>query len=447
MALVVAGHPHLVGPDVGEQHVVGAEDLAGVPQRLLGLDDALGVVLGVGGEVGEHRGPGRPGVAVVPVGRLGAAPPAPLVEHPERVGQVTHHLDVDGVALVDLGGQEVHVDDRLVAIGVPQARVVLDHVVAERDHEVGLLDGPYRMVAGLQADGEQAALVVHVHTALGHERADHPDAGALDELAELGGGPTTNGPVAGEDDRAFGGLDGGPRLVDDLVVGDGPTEPVGLDGLGVHVVLGDVLGQFDQAGPGLLGLGDAHGLAHDLGEVAGVTHRVGPLGDGLVHGHHVHHLVGLLVEPGRGALPGQHDHGGAVHVGVGHAGEQVGGAGPEGAQGAGGLAGEAAVDLGHEGRPLLVAAEHEVDVGVLQGHHHVGVLLAGDAEDVADSLGLEAADEQIGRLHRGPPQADHGRRSTPGGTLGQTAVVIARSAESSPAGESPRLWFWQGRRP
>ena len=39
--------------------------------------------------------------------------------------------------------------------------------------------------------------------------------------------------------------------------------------------------------------------------------------------------------------------------------------------------------------------EDEGDVGVLQGHHHVGVLLAGEAEDVADALSLEAADEEI----------------------------------------------------
>jgi hypothetical protein len=108
------------------------------------------------------------------------------------------------------------------------------------------------------------------------------------------------------------------------------------------------------------------------------------------------------VEPGRGPLAGEHEHRRPVHVPVGHAGHQVGGAGAEGAEAAGDLAGEAPVDLGHERRPLLVAAEDEADAGLLEGEHHVGVLLAGDPEDEAQPLGLEAADEQVGGLHRWP---------------------------------------------
>jgi len=58
------------------------------------------------------------------------------------------------------------------------------------------------------------------------------------------------------------------------------------------------------------------------------------------------------------------------------------------------------VGLGHEGGALLVAREDELDAGrLLQGHHEVGILFSGDAEDVLDALFLKAADQQIGGLH------------------------------------------------
>ena len=165
----------------------------------------------------------------------------------------------------------------LSPLRVPEAGVVLDHVVAERDHQVGLLDGPYGVVPGLEADGEEAALVVHVDTALGHEGADHADAGALDELAQLLGRPAADGAVAGEDDRPLGGLDGRPGLVDDLVVGDRPPEAVG-GGIGSASTSWSAMssGSSMRQAPGLLGLGDADGLAHDLGDVVGVADATGP---------------------------------------------------------------------------------------------------------------------------------------------------------------------------
>ena len=47
VALVVAGDPHLVGAHIRQQDVVRTERLAYVPQRLLGPNQALGVVAGV----------------------------------------------------------------------------------------------------------------------------------------------------------------------------------------------------------------------------------------------------------------------------------------------------------------------------------------------------------------------------------------------------------------
>ena len=185
-----------------------------------------------------------------------------------------------------------------------------------------------------------------------------------------------------------------------------------------RLVLGDVLRQLDQHRAGLLGLGDLEGLAHDLGDVVRLVHRLRPLGDGAEHGDRVHVLVALLVQPLGAGLADEADHGRAVHVGVGDAGHEIGGAGAEGAEADARLAGQPAVDVGHEGRRLLVATEDEVDVALDQRHHHVGVLLAGNAEDVGHALGFEAPDQKIGRFHATPV----------GGSVTAAAPAQARGA-------------------
>ena len=100
--------------------------------------------------------------------------------------------------------------------------------------------------------------------------------------------------------------------------------------------------------------------------------------------HHVDVLVRLLVHAIERRLPGDRHQRGAVHVGVGHAGDQVGGAGTEGGQADARLAGEPAVHVGHEGAALFVAHADEANRRVDQGVHHGDVLLPGQAEDVFD---------------------------------------------------------------
>jgi hypothetical protein len=52
--------------------------------------------------------------------------------------------------LVDLGRQGIDADDRLVVRRVPVPRRVLHEVVADRDHEVGLVEPGQPVIAGLQ---------------------------------------------------------------------------------------------------------------------------------------------------------------------------------------------------------------------------------------------------------------------------------------------------------
>ena len=57
-------------------------------------------------------------------------------------------------------GDGVDADDLLVALRVPVLGRVLDEVVADREHHVGLLEAGHRVVARLQADGAERARVV-----------------------------------------------------------------------------------------------------------------------------------------------------------------------------------------------------------------------------------------------------------------------------------------------
>ena len=296
-------------------------------------------------------------------------------------------------------------DDGLLRPAVPEGGRVLDQVVADRDDHVGLAQRRDDVVLALEADGEEAVRVAPGHRALAHEGIDDADAGELGEALELGRGALTDGAVAGDDQGSLGARDRVHRAGHRPVIGAGAPGLDRGDRRARGLVFGDVLRQLDQHRARLLGLGDLEGLAHDLGNVVRLVHRLRPLCDRAEHGDRVHVLMALLVEPPGAGLADEADHGRAVHVRVRHAGHQIGGAGAEGAEADAGLAGEPAVDVGHEGRRLLVAAEDEVDVALHQRHHHIGVLLAGNPEDVGHTLGFEAFDQKIGRFHATPREA------------------------------------------
>ena len=170
---------------------------------------------------------------------------------------------------------------------------------------------------------------------------------------------------------------------------------------GVDLGLHHVLGQLDVRGAGLLALGDLEGLAHHLGDDVRVGQPRVPLGDRPHHAHQVDVLVRLLVHPLQVALPGERHQRGAVEVGVRDRRGEVERARAERAQADAGVAGQPAVDVGHVGAALLVADRHEVDRRARQRLVEVERLLARDAEDVLDALGLEAFHEHVRRLALG----------------------------------------------
>ena len=109
--------------------------------------------------------------------------------------------------------------------------------------------------------------------------------------------------------------------------------------------------------------------------------------------NHVHVLVRFFVHPVRASLSGEGDQGRAVQIRVRHAGKEVGRARPQGGQTHARLASQPAINVGHEGRALFVARRDKLDGGANQRIHHIHVFLAGDAEDIADTLVREAFDD------------------------------------------------------
>jgi hypothetical protein len=238
---------------------------------------------------------------------------------------------------------------------------VLDEVVADRDHDVGVLEARHRVVARLQADGAERLGVGVVHDALAHERLGHRDPGRARELAQRGRRARAHDPVAGE-------RDGVDRVADEVggaeeVAGArlGLADPPARQRLAVELHRHDVLGQLDVGGPRLLGLGDLERLADDLrDDLRRVDARV-PLRDRPHDLDQVDVLVRLLVHALQIRLAGERHERRAVEERVGHGGDEVRRARPQRSQAHARAARQAAVHVGHERPALLVADRHEGD--------------------------------------------------------------------------------------
>ena len=187
-----------------------------------------------------------------------------LVDLPQGVGDVGLDVEHHRVVAVDLGRLEVDVDDPRGPVVVPEARRVLDEVVADADDQVGVVERDVDVVPALKAHGEEAVRVRHRYRALAHERVDDPDAGLVCEAPELPRGALADRAVAGQDERPLrlgDELDGSPHH---LVVG---ARPAGLDRGHrrlVALLLGNVLGKLDEGRARLLGLCRLERLAHHL---------------------------------------------------------------------------------------------------------------------------------------------------------------------------------------
>ena len=319
----------------------------------------------------------------------------------KRGGDVSEHADRHDVVRVDFGGERVDVDDGLVAIGIPHVGVVLDHVVADADDHVGLLEREPRQVPRLQADRSERQLIGERHHALGHEGVGHRDPQHLGEGHQRIGRTLADHAVAGEDHRRLGRRDQLRGLFDLVARSFGRVRRLNLDRLLVRDHLGDVLGEVDEGGTGLFRLRHLERLANDLGHDARLEDLRRILRDRIEHAHEIQDLVALLVQTGRGALSGNRHDRRAIHVRVGDAGDEVCRPGTQGGHAHPSAPGQATVHVSHERGALLVVRGDELDGTVQQCIHHVDVFFAGNAEDVLDTFVLQALDEQFSGFHSG----------------------------------------------
>ena len=119
---------------------------------------------------------------------------------------------------------------------------MLDQVVADRDHEVGVLEPGHLVVAGLEPDRAERLGILVVDEPLGHERLGDRNSGVVDERPQRPAGVAADRAVAGERQRVAGRVDqvGGALEL--------PAARLGLDGgvagerRGVERALHHVLG-------------------------------------------------------------------------------------------------------------------------------------------------------------------------------------------------------------
>ena len=141
------------------------------------------------------------------------------------------------------------------------------------------------------------------------------------------------------------------------------------------------------------------GLVHVLGDLARVGDREGVLDEGQRGAEDVGLLEAVGADQLGADLAGDEDGRHRVQHRVGDRRDQVGRAGAGGGEGDADLARGLGVALGRVPAALLVAHLDVAELGVDQGVVGGQVGAAGDAEDVFDTLGLEALHQCVGCSH------------------------------------------------
>ena len=288
-------------------------------------------------------------------------------------------------------------DDLLVARRVDADGVELLELVAHADDDVGLVEPEVDVVVAHEAHRTKRMGVIVGEHALAVEGRRHREAELLGEAPQRVAGTGAGCSVPGQDDRPLARVEDGPGPLDlrrRRLVRPGCVDvqrPQPIRDLGYLDVLGDT--EVDGAGP--FGLGQLERLADHLGYRAGAQNQVRPLGHRGEHRDQIDALMGLLVDPAQPDLRRQGDQRRAVGIGIGRAQEQVDRARSECGRADAGPTSDAAEDLGHERRRLLVPHQHVADGRPRKGLGEVDVLFSGYPEHTGDPFVLQAVYEEL----------------------------------------------------
>ncbi len=175
-----------------------------------------------------------------------------------------------------------------------------------------------------------------------------------------------------------------------------------------------VLGHIDEDGSGPAGAGDVERFLEDARHVLGARHQVMVLGDGPAHLDDGRFLEGVGADDGGADLAGDGDERDGIHLGVGEAGDEVGGAGSAGGHAHADLAGAAGVALGREAAALLVPRQDGAQprLNVRQGlvDRHAGA--AGIGEDDLDPVIQQALNQDRRSRKRCRVRLGHCRKTS-----------------------------------
>ncbi len=283
---------------------------------------------------------------------------------------------------------------------MPQVRVVFDQIVADADDDIRAREAAADVIVGLQAGTAQRHRILERHHTLGHEGIGDGNVELCCEIRQLPPSLARTTPLPA---RIMGLLGlrnqiGGMYHTVHWVVPATPNSALAA-GVSVISILAMFSGNSMKQAPVFSVCASLNALRTTSGMMFGVSRREEYLVIGTEHLLQVQHLMRLLVQADWSGLPGDGHQRRMIHVGIGDAGDQIGGAWSECGQTHAGTPGETAIDIRHERRALFMATGDELDGRIEQCIHEIEVFLAGDTEDVLDAFVLQAFDEQFCGSH------------------------------------------------
>ena len=176
---------------------------------------------------------------------------------------------------------------------------------------------------------------------------------------------------------------------------------LGIVAVGIAwIVLLNVLREVDQYRPRPVAQRMGEGQAHRSGNPGHAIDQVGSLGDGLDDGNDVYFLESIPAQQLGRNVSGDRNDGRGIAVGIGNAGDQVGGAGTRSRQADTDLSGDAGKTLRGMRRTLLVFDTDTVNTVFVQYVEYLEVGPTGVTEYDIDALQLKAFCKDLGAPQR-----------------------------------------------
>ena len=290
---------------------------------------------------------------------------------------------VGGHVLVDLGAVHVDLDDlglRGKGCGV-QCHAV-GEAAAHGDQQIALVGGHVGSLGTVHADHAGGEGVVAGETAAAHQGDSNGSVHLFGKLTELLVGTAANHAAAADQQRLLGLLDhlqqdvhvvlvglGLLGLMDDTQILDAAAgaifRPVDEFVFDLLIGTGDVLQEVDQDGAGTAAGGHGECLTHHVGDLVGIAHQEGCLGDGHGDAGGVNLLEGVLTQQVFTHVAGDEHHGRGIQISGGNTGGQVGGTGSGGGETNAYLAGRTGITVGCMGSALLVGGQDMTDLALI----------------------------------------------------------------------------------